>query len=95
MNRASDPVMSLDAEMAHPQRGRVLGTDRLPRRKGDTGELYRRVLLGEEYAQRTLRHLIDNNDPRIPADALCGNGPPTGVPAGPSPLNATSPESDR
>ncbi len=56
----------------------------------------RRVLLGEEYAQRTLRHLIDNNDPWIPADAPRGNGlTPTGVPAGPSPLHAISPESDR
>jgi hypothetical protein len=42
--------------------------------RGETQQLYRRVLLGEEYAQRTLRHLIENYDQRIPADALRSNG---------------------
>ena len=61
--------------------------------RGDTQELYRRVLLGDEYAQRTLRHLIKNHDPRIPVDTLRSNGLTfSGTPAEPSPLNVTDPE---
>lgn len=52
--------------------------------RGETQELYRRVLLGEGYARRTLKRLIDNHDPRIPADTLRRSGlTPTGEPAEP------------
>jgi hypothetical protein len=50
---------------------------------GNTQELYRRVLLGDRYARRVLRHLIEDEDHRIPADALRSNGlTPNGHPAG-------------
>ena len=50
---------------------------------GNTQELYRRVLLGDKYAQRVLRHLIEDEDQRIPADALRSKGlTPSGHPTG-------------
>lgn len=49
---------------------------------GNVPELYRRVLVGDGYARRVLKHLIGNEDPRIPADALRSDGlSPNGHPA--------------
>jgi hypothetical protein len=48
---------------------------------GNAQELYRRVLLGDGYARRVLRHLVEDGDHRIPADALRCNGlTPDGYP---------------
>lgn len=55
--------------------------------RGEIRELYRRVVLGEGYARRTLKRLIETHDPRIPADTLRSSGlTPTGDPAEPIPV---------
>jgi tetratricopeptide (TPR) repeat protein len=41
---------------------------------GNTEELYRRVVLGDTYAQRFLENLIEQNDPRIPGTMLRRSG---------------------
>jgi hypothetical protein len=49
---------------------------------GNTQELYRRVLLGDGYARRVLRRVIEDRDHRIPADTLRSNGlTPSGHPS--------------